>query len=233
MRPTGRPRTGQRGLFVLIVGPDGAGKSTLAGRLAAADRRWCDVHQMHWRPQVLPRLGAFVGRSPGDPSTPHARPPRSSLLSLLLLAYYWFDFFLGSWLKIRPSVRRGALVIMERGWFDFAVDPRRYRMRVSPVVVRLLGRLLSRPDLALVLDASDQTLLSRKTELHGEELSRQMELWRAYRFPPGTRKEVVDASRPFEEVLQAAREAVERLRPTPPGSGPLTGPADQDCGRRR
>jgi thymidylate kinase len=191
------------------------------------------VHQMHWRPQVLPRLGAFVGLSPGDPSTPHARPPRSSLASVSLLAYYWLDFFLGSWLKIRPSVRRGGLVIMERGWFDFAVDPHRYRMRVSPEVVRQLGRLLSRPDLALVLDASDQTILSRKTELQGEELSRQMGLWRAFRFPPGTRKEVIDASRPVEEVLQAARDAVERLRPTHRDSGPLTGPADQDCRRKR
>jgi thymidylate kinase len=109
---------------------------------------------------------------------------------------------------------------MERGWFDFAVDPRRYRMRVSPGVVRMLGRLLPRPDLALVLDASDRTLLARKTELHGEELSRQMQMWRAFRFPRGTHKVVIDASRPFEEVLQTARESVEGLRSPSPSSAP-------------
>jgi len=220
MRPGKMDRVRPRGLFVLIVGPDGAGKSTLADRLADVGRSWPPARQMHWRPELLPRLGFYLGSSPGDPTTPHAHAPRPPLVSALTLSYYWLDFFLGSWVRIRPSVRRGGLVIMERGWFDFAVDPRRYRMRVSPGVVRVLGRLLPRPDLALVLDASDQTLLARKTELRGEELSRQMQMWRAFRFPRGTHKVVIDASRPFEEVLQTARESVEGLRSASPSSAP-------------
>lgn len=207
-----------RGLFVLLVGPDGAGKSTLAASLVHAERA-LTVDWMHWRPELLPRLGTLVGRGAGDPSTPHSRPPRSWLPSGLALGYYWLDFFLGSWLKVRPSVRRGGVVIMERGWFDFAVDPRRYRMRVSPGVVLKLGALLPRPDLALVLDAPDQTLLRRKTELDGVELSRQLHLWRAFQFPPGTHKVVIDASRPFEDVLRAARESIESVRSTTLGSG--------------
>jgi thymidylate kinase len=207
-----KARTYRGGLFVLVVGPDGAGKSTLAARLADMAQGGSPVHRMHWRPELLPRLGAFVGHSSGDPSTPHARPPRALLPSTLALVYYWIDFLLGSWFKIRPSVRRGGLVIMERGWFDFAVDARRYRLVASPTVIRLLGRLLPRPDVALVLDASDETLLGRKTELPGSELTRQMRLWLDFRFPSGTRRVVIDASRPLEEVVKEAREAIDHLR---------------------
>lgn len=205
----------RRGLYLIIVGPDGAGKSTIAAALMNSDGRSRTSLPMHWRPEFLPRLGSLVGRAPGDPSTPHARPPRPALLSSLFLAYYWIDFFLGSWLKIRPLVRRGEVVVMERGWFDFAVDPRRYRLSVSPAVVRLVGWLLPRPDLVLVLDAPDETLLRRKKELPGPELRRQMHLWRDFRFPGRTRKVVIDAARPLREVVREARGAVEHLRGIP------------------
>jgi thymidylate kinase len=215
MGPTTAALERRKGLFVLIVGPDGAGKTSLAARLVGVARDSVGVQRMHWRPELLPRLGALVGRSPRHPSTPHADPSRSPLFSAPALAYYWVDFFLGSWLRIRPSVRRGELVVMERGWFDFAVDPRRYRLSVSPAVVRLLGRLLPRPDLVLVLDASEETLLSRKTELPGSELTRQMRLWRDFGFPSGTMKVLIDAGRPLEEVVQEARETVDNLMRIP------------------
>jgi hypothetical protein len=192
------------GLLVVVAGPDGSGKSSLAdalpGRLTAMFRRGARIH---WRPGLLPRPGAVVGREPGDPATPHARPPYGRALSAALLGYYWLDFLAGGWLKVKPVRARSGLVVMERGWWDLAVDPRRYRLQVPPGLVRRLGALLPRPDLTLVLESSPGRLRERKAELPEAELARQSAAWRQV-LPAAARRRRLDAALPLERVLDEA-----------------------------
>jgi hypothetical protein len=200
------------GLVVVVAGPDGTGKSTLAGALpqscTAMFRR---AARIHWRPGLLPRPGAVVGREAGDPSTPHARPPYGRVSSLALLGYYWLDFLVGGWARVTPQRLRSGLVVVERGWWDLAVDPRRYRLQVSPRLVRRLGALLPRPDLTLVLESSPGRLRDRKAELPTAELERQSAAWREV-LPPRLRRRRLDASSPPERVLaDAASEVMELL----------------------
>lgn len=202
-------RGSHHGRLVLLVGPDGSGKSTLAGRLVhELSGRFNGTRQLHWRPTVLPHAGAFLGRSIGDTSKPHAKVPHGRLLSLLVLLYYWLDFFLGGWLKIAVLRRRGGLIVMERGWQDIAVDARRYRLQVSPKLVFALARLLPRPDLILVLEASTDVLLGRKQELSASELERQSAAWRRVRFPRRSRVVYLDASLGTDKVAQSSTEYV-------------------------
>ena len=202
-------RHSSRGTFVLIVGPDGSGKTTLAGRLIeSTSGDFTRSLHIHWRPRVLPRVGSLVGVELGDPTEPHAREPRGAVPSIVMLAYHWLDFLLGSWVRILPTARRGGLIVMERGWLDIAVDPRRYRLSVSPTLVEFLGRLLPAPDLVLILRADPAILRQRKAELPIEELVRQMRRWDHVRFPRGTTRLVLDASQVEEEILAQATRAV-------------------------
>lgn len=198
-----RPR---RGKLVLLVGPDGSGKTTLASSLVEElAERFNGATRLHWRPSILPPAGSFIGRSVGDPSTPHAQVPHGPVLSLLVLLYYWFDFFLGGWLKLSTLLRRGVLVVMERGWQDIGVDARRYRLQMSPRVVFALSHLLRHPDLVLVLQAPEEVLLGRKQELAAEELERQSDVWRRIRFPKGTSVVYLDASVGASELLEESK----------------------------
>lgn len=96
---------------------------------------------------------------------------------------------------------------MERGWFDIAVDPRRYHLSVPPMLVELLGHLLPSPDLVIVLEADPQILRRRKAELPLAELSRQIARWRQVAFPRRTVRLKLDASdSPDELVAQVLRE---------------------------
>ena len=208
------------GVIVVIGGPDGSGKSTLAQRLnheLGAEFR--GTLHLHWRPGLLPRLGGLLGRPGGDPATPHAQRPHGQAVSLLVLGYYWLDFFVGGWTKMRSRRGRGHLVIVERGWLDFSVDPRRYRLRVSPRLVRVLGSALPAPDLAIVLEAPPETLLGRKQELPSGELSRQSELWRRQAFPRVTRAVYLDARRRPDDLVRESRSTILELA-TPKTSGP-------------
>jgi hypothetical protein len=198
LRPTG--------LFVLVMGPDGSGKSTLASSLPTmCGDLFRRHHHWHWRPGLLPRPGAVVRHAPVDPSTPHARAPRSRPASWLLVGYYWADWLLGGFLWIWPLRVRAGLLVNERGWWDMLVDPRRYRLQGTTRLARLLGRLVAHPDLALVLEAPPELLLTRKAEVDRTEISRQATAF-GISLPSRVRTTRVDVSDPIHDVQGQARE---------------------------
>jgi hypothetical protein len=103
-----------------------------------------------------------------------------------------------------PVRTRTGLVVVERGFVDIAVDPRRYRLRVSPTLVDTLARLLPRPDVTIVLEAPPETITARKAELSATEVRRQLAAWDAR----AHNAVHLDVSRPLEEVVADARSAV-------------------------
>jgi GTPase SAR1 family protein len=212
------PGRHHHGLFLLLVGPDGSGKSSLASRLAELSREaGRPARHMHWRPGVLPQRASLTGRAP-DSSSPHARKPNGALVSVLRVVYYWIDFFLGLHLRVQPIRARGGFVVIERGWWDFAVDPRRYRLTGTQRLVTLLGRLLPSPDIVMVLETTPELLRKRKTELPGEELSRQMAKWRQIELPRRTVRVELDASKGLDELVEEAKEHMLRvLKRSQPG----------------
>src|SRR3712207_3613897 len=115
---------------VILAGPDGTGKSSIVTWLKheyGADR----VTYVWQRPAVLPR------RSPegtGDPTKPHEAVAYGRLMSWVKLAYVFLDYQLGWLLRVWPHSRRGGVTMIDRGWWDIAVDPARYRLAVPPRV---------------------------------------------------------------------------------------------------
>ena len=191
------------GLSVAVLGPDGAGKSTLIQGLqremAGAFRRTATLHLM---PGLLRKGGD------GKPVTdPHGHPPRSWLTSLLKLGYYWLDYTLGYRLKIRPALVRSALVLFDRYYDDLLLDPKRYRYGGPMAAARGLRRFIPRPDLFLVLDVPVETLLARKQEVPKEEAERQVKAYRAFaRSTPNAF--LLDGAASPEEVLRQARDVL-------------------------
>jgi thymidylate kinase len=158
------------GLLLVVLGPDGVGKSTLIARLTQVllppFRRWI---VFHWRPLLVWRR-----RHSGPISDPHAKPPRSPVASIAKLFALLPDYWFGYWLVTRPLLARSGLVVFDRYFHDLLVDPLRYRDGAPMWLSRFLSMFVTPAEsLFLILDAPDEVILSRKHEVPPEELRRQ------------------------------------------------------------
>ena len=190
------------GLFLVILGPDGVGKSTLVGRLAesleqAAFNRF---RTYHWRPMVIASQ-----RETGVPATdPHDVPPRGTLGSIVALFGVLLDYWLGFAFVFRPFLAGSGLIVFDRYYHDLLIDPIRYRYGGPMWLAKFLGRFIPPPDMPfLILDAGDEVILSRKREVPMEELRRQREGYR--QFTLGAKRAIlVNTDRGIERTVEEA-----------------------------
>ncbi|HEY9175434.1 MAG TPA: hypothetical protein VI136_24380 [Verrucomicrobiae bacterium] len=189
------------GILIVLLGADGSGKSTVGAQLVEALHSSFNREKTlrgHWKPALIRRRGR------GEASVvtnPHGRAPRGRWGSLLALGCHWLEYLMGGGVQFLPVLFRNGMVLMDRYHYDFAVDPRRYRLQVASETVRAWFRWLPAPDLVFVLDAPTDVLRSRKQEVAAEETERQREAYRALaRSLPNAR--IVDCAQPLDAVVR-------------------------------
>lgn len=185
------------GLNVVILGPDGAGKSSLIDALGpmlrgAFPRTTC----WGFAPPLLGMLRQGSGERRTD--EPHALPPRS-LPTSLLRAAYWFAYHTLGYPRLRLALARSTLVLHDRHFVDILVDRTRYRYGGPLRVLRLIWRAIPKPDLVILLDAPAEVLQARKQEVPFAETARQRAAYLAL-VRTLENGHVVDARQPREAV---------------------------------
>lgn len=194
------------GLVVVMCGPDGCGKSTIAPKIIEALSGTFPPskgRQIHWKPRIFSR-----SRENGAPETnPHGKPLRNAAASLAYFSFHWLEFFLGSWLRIFPATHKGGLVLIDRFYFDFFVDQRRYRMQAPESIIRFGYALLRKPDLVFLLDVPAEVLQQRKKEVSAEESARQREAFAAL-MKDIKNSVIIDATQSPEAITNVIQKAV-------------------------
>lgn len=214
----------ERGFTVALIGPDGAGKTTVARRLEreltipvkylymgvngeASNHMLPTTRLVRAAKRALGREASAGGPPPSDPGrTPPASPlrhPATTAVAALRLANQLAEEWYRQLIAWR-HVRRGVVVVFDRHFFsDFwAHDIAGARL---PLLCRLHGIALARyypkPDVTILLDAPVEVLWSRKPEGTPLDLARRR---REYHRLLGVLDsvEVVDATSPPDLVAR-------------------------------
>ncbi len=172
----------RRGVSVALLGPDGAGKSTLAEGIESAF--------------YFPVRRVYMGLWPSDEAR---RETPAQVLRILLRPFT-------VWRRYLASVRHRALgrvVVFDRYVYDALLPPRGSLVWLKRPYLQLLSRLCPAPDLVMLLDVPGSVMHVRSGEYDPDHLEAERAQYRRLqrRIP---HLEHVDAHRPPEVVLADA-----------------------------
>lgn len=197
--------SGKQGLFVVLVGLDGSGKTTVARQLCclgAEESRFRKIRYFHWQPAIIGPASFPLPEHGNLSRKPELRRDAfRSGLSVARLGKNLLSANLAYWLRVRPLLRRNALVLVDRYFYNYFLDPVSVKYYGPAWLLERVRRWFPRPDLVVVLKGPAEVLLARKQELAREEILRQSAILERLRFEAAQMLEV-DATEPAEEVAR-------------------------------
>lgn len=174
------------GLFVVFVGPDGSGKSTIINKVATLlDKVYPSISIEHLHPKLLPRLQDIKKKiiiqkaeELKNSEWELRNQKKSFLKSLITVTYYTLNYILGYFFIILPKLVKGELVLYDRYCYDFLIDPKSKGIMLHELIVKMFLFLIPKPNKGIFLYVEPSRLINRKNEIPIEEVEVQIKRFR-------------------------------------------------------
>jgi thymidylate kinase len=173
-RETSLRSPSRRGWFVVVAGPDGVGKTSVARALCRLPSQ--PARYFHFRPLVwTPLLTEPPSREVVPPSK--GSPRGSRVLGWVRLVRNFARFWIGYLTRVLPATRRGVLVVGDRWAYGYLTQPFMLKYYGPRTLAALAVRLLPEPDAVVNLVAAPEVILSRKRELTESQIRDELRRW--------------------------------------------------------
>jgi thymidylate kinase len=167
------------GRFVVLVGPDGVGKTSVA-RALLADHRGPSTY-FHFLPPLDGRWQAAP--DPTSVPPPKARGGGSAVLGWIRLVRNAVRCWVGYLTSVRPALKRGLLIVGDRWMYGYVVQPEAMKFHGPDLFARAVMRVLPRPHLIVNLTAPPYVIRERKQELTLSQIEQELLAWSSLRMP--------------------------------------------------
>jgi thymidylate kinase len=171
------------GIFVILIGPDGSGKSTTSNHLINGEikKLFQKKSYFHGHFSYLPELKkiALIFSDSRKKLTVESQVPDLQLKpfgvfrAMLYPLYYGIDYFLGHFF-IWKEKARGGLIVFDRYFYDYMLQ-KPYE-NCPRWLINIVAKIIPKPDILIYLKNNPETIYIRKPELPVEEIARQSKI---------------------------------------------------------
>lgn len=198
------------GIFLVLIGPDGSGKSTTARSLFDSEAAKLFQKKMYFHghfpflPQFKDIFAFFKRDRSNEPTFNYDDKPKTlsepfgAFRSIIYPIYYGLNYFLGN-ILIWKQRAKGGLVVFDRYFYDYFFQ---YHFKNCPkCLLSFITKFIPSPDALIFLKNTPRTIYQRKPVFSLDEIRRQSIICQEIteKSPNGF---IVKTSRPIERVVE-------------------------------
>jgi thymidylate kinase len=207
-------------MLIVVIGPDGCGKTTLAeGVIASLGSSFKSKEHIATNFGVLPTFGdmktvlkKLIGKKHVNPYAHEdgeylagmKHKPNSTFKSLVLCLWYGLDYILGHF-KVKRAKNNNSLIVFARYFYDFYYQ--RVHANLPHSFCKVIEIFIPQPDAIIFLRREPHSIYKIKPELTQNEIERQNNAILLH-FQDYKNFYIVDAELGFKITLEKVNEII-------------------------